>query len=89
MKKIEEASDLETRVTVLGYIQRGGSPTAQDRVLASRMGAKAVELLMEGQAGKMVGIQNNKLVHYDLTEIFNMKHEINMDMYNLSKELAI
>ncbi len=88
-KMIEERSQLDTRVTVLGYIQRGGSPTAQDRVLASRMGAKAVELLIEGKAGRMVGMENNQLVDYDINEILSKKHQINMDMYKLSKELAI
>lgn len=88
-QKLEEQSDLDTRVTVLGYIQRGGSPTAQDRVLASRMGARAVELLMEGKTGRMVGFQNHQLVDYDITEIFNMKHKIDMDMYRLSKEISI
>ncbi|NAP01023.1 6-phosphofructokinase, partial [Halomonas sp. MG34] len=54
-KRIEETTDLETRVTVLGYIQRGGSPTASDRVLASRLGGYAVDLLRKGEAGRMVG----------------------------------
>ncbi|MFD1851101.1 6-phosphofructokinase [Oceanobacillus bengalensis] len=88
-ERIKKETNLETRVTVLGYIQRGGSPTAQDRVLASRLGAKAVELLINGNAGRMVGIQNNKLVDYDINEILSLKHHINEDMYNLSKELSI
>jgi 6-phosphofructokinase 1 len=87
--KIKQATDLETRVTVLGHIQRGGSPTAADRVLASRLGAKAVDLLLEGKAGRMVGIQNNKLVDYDITEILSYKHGIDEGMYQLSKELSI
>lgn len=88
--KIEEATNLETRVTVLGHIQRGGSPTAFDRVLASRLGAKAVELLIEGTAGKMVGIQKNELVHHDIIDALeNMKHKVDLDMYKLSTELSI
>jgi 6-phosphofructokinase 1 len=87
--KIKQATNLETRVTVLGHIQRGGSPTAADRVLASRLGAKAVDLLLEGKAGRMVGIQNNKLVDYDITEILSYKHGIDEGMYQLSKELSI
>ncbi|RLL48519.1 6-phosphofructokinase [Oceanobacillus piezotolerans] len=87
--RITKETGLETRVTVLGYIQRGGSPTAQDRVLASRLGAKAVELLIEGKEGRMVGIQNNHLVDYDINEILSAKHHINLDMYNLSKQLSI
>lgn len=58
----------ETRVTVLGHVQRGGSPTARDRVLASRLGARAVELLLEGKGGRAVGIERNQLVDYDIIE---------------------
>ncbi|QKS72037.1 6-phosphofructokinase [Paenalkalicoccus suaedae] len=88
-KAINEATQLETRVTVLGHIQRGGSPTAQDRVLASRLGAKAVELLIEGQAGKMVGIQQNVLVHHDIDDALAQKNVLDEEMYQLSKELSI
>ena len=61
-------TSFDTRVSVLGHIQRGGSPTAADRVLASRLGACAVELLLEGKGGRAVGIENNKLVDYDIME---------------------
>ncbi|UOY94283.1 6-phosphofructokinase [Ectobacillus sp. JY-23] len=88
-KKLEAATDLETRVTVLGHVQRGGSPSATDRVLASRLGARAVELLMEGKGGRCVGIQNNKIVDHDIIEALAQKHTIEMDMYQLSKELSI
>ncbi|GGD16818.1 MULTISPECIES: 6-phosphofructokinase [Pontibacillus] len=88
-QRIKDATDLETRVTVLGHTQRGGSPTAYDRVLASRLGAKAVDLLIEGKAGRMVGIQNNKLVDHDIIEALNTKHELDLDMYKLSQELSI
>lgn len=88
-QKIQEATNLETRVTVLGYIQRGGSPTASDRVLASRLGAFAVELLREGKAGRMVGIENNQLVNYDFDEVFNKTASVELQMYNLSKILSI
>ncbi|WP_188453427.1 6-phosphofructokinase [Virgibacillus oceani] len=88
-QRIQEATNLETRVTVLGYIQRGGSPTASDRVLASRLGAKAVDLLLEGKAGRMVGIQKNKLVDHNILDILSKQHTINDEMYKLSKELSI
>ncbi|MCR6095543.1 6-phosphofructokinase [Salipaludibacillus agaradhaerens] len=88
-KVIQDKTDLETRVTVLGHIQRGGSPTAQDRVLASRLGAKAVEMLLEGQAGKMVGIENNQLVSHEIDEVLARPHELDNAMYKLSKELSI
>ncbi|WP_101844625.1 6-phosphofructokinase [Halobacillus sp. Marseille-P3879] len=88
-KRVEEATDLETRVTVLGHTQRGGSPSASDRVLASRLGAYAVDLLMHGKAGCMVGIENNVLVDHDILEVLNRDHSIDLDMYRLSKELSI
>lgn len=88
-EKIEKAMDLETRVSVLGHIQRGGTPTASDRVLASRLGAKAVDMLLEGKEGRMVGIYNNQLVDYSIEEVLAEKHTVNMDMYKLSQELSI
>lgn len=88
-KNIEEATQLETRVTVLGHVQRGGSPSAFDRVLASRLGARAVELLLEGKGGRCVGIQNNKLVDHDIIEALAEKHTIDEGMYRLSQELSI
>lgn len=88
-KQVEEATSFETRVSVLGHVQRGGSPTAFDRVLASRLGAFAVELLLEGTGGRCVGIQKNELVHHDILEILDQPHTIDENMYQLSKELSI
>ncbi|WP_285604841.1 6-phosphofructokinase [Bacillus sp. YKCMOAS1] len=88
-KRIEEETSLETRVSVLGHIQRGGSPSAFDRVLASRLGAYAVELLLEGKGGRCVGIQSNELVHHDILEILDKKHTVDKNMYRLSQELSI
>ncbi|MEC1637738.1 6-phosphofructokinase [Schinkia azotoformans] len=88
-KKIQEATKLETRATVLGYIQRGGKPTAIDRMLASRFGARAVELLLEGKAGRMVGIEHNQIIDHDILEILSKVHKIDEDMYKLSQELSI
>lgn len=88
-KKIQDATQFDTRVTVLGHVQRGGSPSAFDRVLASRLGARAVELLLEGKGGRCVGIQDNKIVDVDIIEALSHKHEIDLDMYQLSTELSI
>jgi 6-phosphofructokinase 1 len=88
-EKIQSNTNLETRVTVLGHIQRGGSPTASDRVLASRLGAKAVDLLLSGKEGRMVGILNNQLVDHDINDILNNKHSLDKEMYQLSNELSI
>lgn len=88
-ERIWEEAGIETRVTVLGHIQRGGSPTASDRVLACRLGAKAVDLLRSGEAGKMVGIQCNHLVNHDIEKVLNEQHELNMGLYQLATELSI
>lgn len=88
-KKIEEATNFETRVTVLGHIQRGGRPTGADRVLASRLAGKAVDLLLDGKGGRMVGIQNNQLVDHDIIEALNQKHNVDMSLYQLMTEISI
>src|SRR5699024_11035265 len=88
-ERIEKATKLETRVTVLGHIQRGGSPTVTDRVLGSRFGAKSVDLMLKGEKGKMVGLENNQLVTHDLSEVVTKKSTVNLNMYKLSKELSI
>ncbi|MDP4085992.1 MAG: 6-phosphofructokinase [Bacillota bacterium] len=88
-KQLNEKTHFDTRVSVLGHIQRGGSPTAFDRVLASRLGARAVELLIEGKGGRAVGIEKNHLVDYDIIEALDKKHTLDLDLFKLSKELSI
>lgn len=87
--KLKDLADIETRVSVLGHIQRGGSPTGRDRVLASLFGAKAVEVLIAGNGGRAIGIQNHQVVDYDMNEAFDNHEEFDMSMYQLSKELSI
>ncbi|CAM2978799.1 6-phosphofructokinase [Vibrio rarus] len=87
-KDIESATGRETRATVLGHIQRGGRPTAFDRVLASRMGNYAVHLLLEGHGGRCVGIQKEELVHHDIIDaIENMRRPVRNDLYEVADEL--
>lgn len=88
-REIKSKANMDTRVTVLGHVQRGGSPTAFDRVLASRMGSKAVELLLNGDKGKMIAIQNNKIVAHDILDLLTKKHEFDENLYTLAKELSI
>lgn len=88
-KEIEEKTGTETRVTILGHIQRGGTPTAFDRVLASKMGNKAVELLLSEETGKALGIRCNELVTMDLEEALNTKKEFDKNMYDIAKILSI
>ncbi|WP_186309558.1 6-phosphofructokinase, partial [Macrococcoides caseolyticum] len=70
-ERLTEKTGLETRVSVLGHIQRGGTPTGFDRVLARRLGAKAVELLMEGKGGRAVGMEDGEVVDADLLTVLN------------------
>ena len=88
-KQLKEATSFDVRLSVLGHIQRGGSPTAADRVLASRLGARAVELLIEGKGGRAVGMEKNTLVDYDIVEALKRKHYLDLELVKLSKELSI
>lgn len=88
-EKLREKIDSDVRVSVLGHIQRGGTPTASDRVLASRLGARAVELLLEGKAGRAVGIVENKIVDNAFSDIIDQPHNIDRGIIQLSKELSI
>ncbi|WP_188622215.1 6-phosphofructokinase [Caldalkalibacillus thermarum] len=88
-KEIEAKTGYDCRVTVLGHIQRGGSPTAFDRMLASRMGAFAVECLLRGEKGKMVGIRNNQMVATPISEALAQTHTVDLSLYQLAKELSI
>jgi 6-phosphofructokinase 1 len=88
-KELKEKTNFDTRVSVLGHMQRGGSPTAFDRVLASRLGARAVELLMEGKGGRAVGIEKNAIVDYDIIQALGNRHTIDIGLFRLSKELSI
>ncbi|MGY3724058.1 6-phosphofructokinase [Granulicatella balaenopterae] len=79
----------DTRVTVLGHVQRGGAPTARDRVLASRFGAKAIDLLKEDIGGVCVGIRNGEIIYNDIVDTLeNGKHVPNLDLYTLNKEIS-
>lgn len=88
-KTIQEETGIETRATILGHIQRGGGPTATDTIIASMMGAKAVELLEDGIGNRVVAMKRNKIVDYDIEEALNMEKSIDEYMYKLTKILAI
>ena len=87
-QRIEKATGIETRATIIGHIQRGGSPTARDRVYASVMGAKAVDLLAEGATNRVVGYRNGEVVDYDIQEALAMSKGIDEYMYETSKRLS-
>ncbi len=88
-KYIEEKTKIVTRATILGYIQRGGTPTVSDRVMASRMGAHAVNCLLGGKQNRIVSLKDNRLVDIDLVEALNMKKTMDKELINLSKILAL
>ena len=83
--QIEKRTGYDTRVTVLGHIQRGGSPTASDRVLATRFGVAAVDLIKEGKFGKMVALQCNKIVDIDLSESVKKIKTVDPELYEIAK----
>ena len=88
-KRIEEATGMETRATILGHMQRGGSPTCKDRVYASIMGAKAVDLLLEGKTNRVVGYKHGEYVDFDIDEALGMTKGIPAYQYEIAKELAL
>jgi len=88
-KQIEEKTDIETRATILGHIQRGGSPTLIDRVMASNMGVKAVECLNNGVYNRIISLKDNKLVDIDIDEALEMKKSIDEETINVAKILSI
>lgn len=88
-KEIEEKTGIETKVTVLGHIQRGGSPTAFDRILASKMGARAIELLTSGASGRAIGMKKNVLIDLDIDEALSQEKKFDENMYKLTNILSI
>ncbi|MFD1428862.1 MULTISPECIES: 6-phosphofructokinase [Lacticaseibacillus] len=87
-EELGQYGDFQLRATTLGHVQRGGSPTLRDRVLASQMGAYAVELLMAGKGGLAVGVLDNKLVNHPMTDLFNAKHHAELSLHQLADDLA-
>ena len=88
-KYIEEKTEIVTRATILGYIQRGGTPTITDRVMGSRMGSYAVEILLRGKQNRVVAVKDGRLVDYDIDEALKMTKTIDEDLIKLSKILAL
>lgn len=88
-KQIKDQTGFDTKVTILGHLQRGGIPTSFDRILAARLGAKAVELLMAGETNKMVGMLSGEIVATNLSEVIGKPSPINKEMYDLARILSI
>lgn len=87
-KKVQEVTGIETRATILGHIQRGGSPTAFDRILASRMGAKAVDVLLAGGSSRVIGVSHGDIKDFDIDEALSMDRKFDDDMYKLATTLS-
>lgn len=88
-EQIEEATGIESRATILGHVQRGGIPTARDRVMASQMGYRAVELLNKGIGNRVITFVDNKLGDKDIYEALAMKKSFNIEEYHIATEISI
>ncbi len=88
-KNLQEMTGVETRVTVLGYLQRGGEPNVVDRILATSMGKKAVDLVLEEKSSRALGIINNEIRDLDLKEAINAENKFNFELYEILKMVSI
>lgn len=88
-KRIEAETGVESRATILGHVQRGGHPTIRDRVTASLMGYKAVELLKAGIGNRVLAMNKDEIVDYDIFEALNMKKSLNIEDYKIAHEISI
>ena len=88
-RRIEAATGMETRATILGYMQRGGAPTCKDRYYASIMGAYAADILCEGKSNRVVGYQHGEFLDFDIEEALNMQKSISEYQYEVAKVLAM
>ena len=85
---LQEKTNIETRATILGHVQRGGNPTLRDRVEATRMGYYAVELLEAGKGNRVVGIKNSEIVDYDIQEVLGMKKPYDEKLHHIAEQIA-
>ncbi len=87
-KRIEAATGIETRATILGHMQRGGSPSCQDRFYGSLMGAYAVDLLLRGETKRIVGIKSGEIVDFDINEGLSMQKQVSRAQYDIAQTLS-
>ncbi|MBQ6624826.1 MAG: 6-phosphofructokinase [Clostridia bacterium] len=88
-KRIEEETGIESKSVILGHVQRGGSPTAKDRIVAGLMGNYAVDLLLQGKSNRVVAIKKDEIIDYDIYEALNMTKSIDLNKYNVALEISI
>ena len=87
-REIEESTGVESRATILGHVQRGGSPTVRDRVAGAKLGYSAVKLLSEGVKNRVLGLNKDEIVDFDITEALEMTKKFPEDLYNMASELS-
>ena len=87
-RTLQDKTGIEARTTILGHVQRGGAPTVRDRVVASQMAYYAVELLSQGIGNRVVGMQNSKIVDFDIQEALSMKKPFEEELYHIAGEIA-
>lgn len=88
-KEIQDKTGIESRATILGHVQRGGNPSVRDRVVATEMGYRAVQLLSQGIGNRVVAMKDSEIVDYDIVEALNMHKEIDMNLYNIANHVSI
>ncbi|PIC65250.1 6-phosphofructokinase [Sporosarcina sp. P13] len=86
---LKKEAGVDTRVSILGHMQRGGTPSARDRVIASQYGARAVESLIEGKQSVAIGMRNHKVVDYNLEEVFTKREKLDLSLLDLAQTLSI
>ena len=87
--RVQEETGMDTRVTILGHIQRGGSPTARDRIIATQMGSYAVHALMEGKEKRIIAVQHGQIVDIEIEEALEMKKTLDEALYNAEQSISI
>ena len=87
--RVQEQTGMDTRVTILGHIQRGGAPSARDRILATRMGNHAVLTLLAGKDKRIVAVQHGEIIDLDIEEALAMKKPLNEELYQAEQSISI
>ncbi|CAB1249167.1 6-phosphofructokinase [Ruminococcaceae bacterium BL-6] len=87
--EIEKRTGIESRATILGHVQRGGSPTLRDRVVATEMGYRAVQLLLEGRGDRVIAMRDSKIVDFDISEALSMQRTFDRDLYGVALKVSI
>lgn len=88
-KEVQKQTGFEARATILGHVQRGGSPTLRDRVVASSMGCAAVKIIEEKLGSRVVAMQNGQIVSFEINDALNMKKEFDLDLYRTALEISV